>query len=325
MRLAWVMVVGAMTAACGDDASGTDMAAPDLGTAAIDRGRYLANNVGACVFCHTPLNPDGTRDNSRFLGGWDCFFDLDPANPDVGCLSTRNLSNDATGLKNATDEQIKKAFRDGTRTDGKAMAPVMPYWLFHNMTDADADAIVAYLRTVPGVSHVVPANQPPWDNIPAPTPPIDPSTIPTPPSTHPDFAAAMRGRYLAAQAGLCVDCHTPELPPGPTLPIDMTRPFAGGRMFPAQALGFMSPPYPAMITTANLTPDATGLAGWTVQQIKTAIKDGKDRTGGGVCAGTHGLTTSPYAGLTDADVTDIATYITTVPAIMNARTDCVGP
>src|SRR5436190_14571665 len=141
MRLALWVVLGLAAAGCGEDTSaGADMAAPDLGESPVDRGRYLVNNVGACTFCHTPLNPDGSRDLTRLLAGFECFVDLDPTNAQVGCLSSRNLTNDPTGLKNATNEQIKDAFLNGHRTDDKPMVPVMPYWLFHNMTMQDADS-----------------------------------------------------------------------------------------------------------------------------------------------------------------------------------------
>jgi len=320
-------LISIVLAGCSSDTTGEpDMGAPDMAGAEVARGRYLVNNVGLCTFCHTPLNPDGSRDNTRRLGGFDCFIDTDPADPNVGCLSSRNLTNDATGLKNATNAQIKDSFRNGVSIDGKPLAPVMPYWLFHNMTEADADAIVAYLRTVPAVNHTVPANQAPWANLPAPVPSIDPETIPKPPVGSPNYDSAMRGRYLSAQVGLCLDCHTPDLPPGPTVPIDMTKPFGGNRMFFAPQLGFMSPPYPPMIYTANLTQDATGLLGYTAADVKKAVKDGLDRTGGGVCAAAHGLVTSPYAGLEATDLDDIANYIVTLPAVQNMRAmDCVGP
>src|SRR5258706_5437928 len=144
----------------------TPDAAPDSpGRDKVARGRYIMNVLGACTFCHTPLNPDGSRDMTRLFAGVDCLFDIDPSTPGFGCISSRNLSNDPTGLINATDDQIKNAFRNGHRTDGKTLAPVMPYWVFHNMTDADADSIVAYMRTIPGITHTVQGNEEPWASI----------------------------------------------------------------------------------------------------------------------------------------------------------------
>ena len=99
----------------------------------------------------------------------------------------------------------------------------MPYWVFHNMTEDDQNAIVAYLRTVPGVDHQVAANEQPWASIndgvgavcnmlgtqgttPCKADFIDPATIPMPSAGFANQASALRGRYLSSMAGLCVDC-----------------------------------------------------------------------------------------------------------------------
>jgi len=336
----WIaaIVVASGALGCGDN---TKPATPvdssvDAGRTEVERGRYIMNNLGACTFCHTPLNPDGSRDLTRLLAGVDCLADIAPDNvPNpgdgvgVGCISSRNLTNDATGLKNVTDQQIKDAIRMGTRTDGKTLAPVMPYWIFHNMTDADLDAVVAYLRTVPGVSHTVQPNEPPWsvinDNGPLAAL-IDPADIPMPVNAGADEASALRGRYLSGMAGLCIDCHTPDLPPTGIRPIDITRAYAGGRMFPKQQLGLLDPSYPDFITTRNLTPDATGLQTFTVADLERAIAEGKDKNGNGVCAATHGNAISPYAALDPQDLTDIATYIHYLaPVVNDTGADCMGP
>jgi len=327
---------------CGDNGerrATVDSGTPD-GKSAVARGQYIANVLGACTFCHTPLRQDGTRDTSRLLAGVDCFLDADsPSGVDdgngTGCISTRNLTNHETGLKNATDQQIKDAFRDGIRTDGKKMAPLMPYWLFHNMTDEDADAVVAYLRTVPGVEHQVPPNQAPWsgynDGSIAQVPFATDADIPMPRGGV-NNASAMRGRYLSAKVGLCIDCHTPETAPF-SFELDYTRAFGGGRVFPKEALGLIDSSYPALVMTRNLTPDATGLMGWTREQIKLTIADGRDRTNNQVCAATHGGAISPYAALEPQDLDDIVEYIYNLPAVaLNTTTcpepgcgDCAGP
>lgn len=334
MKIALGLLLAAAAAGCGDDGPATPADAPvDAVDEQVQRGRYVANTLGACTFCHTPLLPNGQRDETRLLAGIDCFFDLDPATAGFGCLSSRNLTNHETGLKNATDAQIKDAIRNGKRTDDKFLTPVMPFWVFHNMTDEDVDAVVAYLRTLPPVENQVPPNEEPWASINDGTAtggmpsavPIDPADIPLPPAG-PNQASAMRGRYLSSMAGLCLDCHTPDLPQPGIRPIDMARPYGGGRMFPAPDLGLLVPPYPPIIATRNLTPHATGLQGFTVAQIKAAIADGKDRDGNAVCAGTHGSMISPYAALDPQDLEDIATYISTLPPIDNdTGENCAGP
>ncbi len=341
-----ILLAVATVAACGDNKAPdqSDARPVDAGIDKVARGRYLVNNVAACPFCHTPLNPDGSRDLTRELSGIECLVGPQDG-PGIGCLNSRNLTNDPTGLMFATDAQIKYAFQNGVRTDGHTMVPVMPYDVFANMTDDDADSIVAYLRTVPGVNHQVPVNEAPWilwnlgpcdpmfdpmtmaPNCLPPNEPLDKSLIPMPTPTYANQAAALRGRYLAGQAGLCIDCHTSTDDPG-MVTLDPTKFFAGGRMFPSDDLGLMTPPYPAVITSANLTPDpTTGLGAYTLQQIKDAISVGKDPTGHAVCAATHGGVTSPYAGLTPGDLDDIGNFIASLPPIVNAAgmDSCQGP
>src|SRR5215475_7021458 len=190
----------------------------------VKRGEYLVEHISLCNNCHTPHNPDGSFDRSRLLSGVECLVDVDPE-PGKGCLHSRNLTPDPTGLKNRTDAQIKEMFQNGVTPTGKALIPLMPYWSYHNMTDEDANAVVAYLRSVPAVSHAVPASEAPWASPPRPAAPIDPATIPSPPQEN---RSALRGRYLASLAGVCLECHTPSLPPGGARPVDMSRPFAVG-------------------------------------------------------------------------------------------------
>jgi len=175
----------------------------------------------------------------------------------------------------------------------------MPYWIFHNLQPGDVDAIIAYLRTVPAVANVVPPNDPPFENPAATATPVDPSSIPN--------VGPANGRYLAQFA--CLDCHTPELPPGSARPIDMTRAFAGGRVFP---IG------PNNITSVNLTPDKTGLdGGWSQADIVRVLKQGRDPEDGGICPPMPVGPMGAFGGLTDQDAKDIADYICSLSAISN--------
>jgi mono/diheme cytochrome c family protein len=321
MKRGWQLCVVATLAlaACGDD---NPTKKPDAGQTPAERGQYIMNVLGACTFCHTPLRQDGTRDTDRLFAGVDCFVDIDSPNfldndNGTGCISTRNLTPHATGLKNATGEQIKKAFQDGIRTDGKKIAPIMPYWIFHNMTEDDANAIVAYLRTLPPIDHTVKANEAPWslynDGVIEQAPVIDPADIPMPTSGASD-TSAMNGRYLSSMAGLCIDCHTPEAVPNSFILDVKNKAFTGGRVFPKESLGLLDPSYKPFIVTRNLTGDNTGLGGWSHDQIKNSIAIGKDRDGNAVCAATHGGLISPYSALTDSDLEDIVNYISKLPS-----------
>ena len=308
----------------GTDAGGGDMdAGTDAGVDPAVRGQYLVDHLIGCTGCHTPRNMDGSPDMTRYLAGVDCFVDTDPTDATVGCLSSRNLTNHATGLASRSNAEIKAMFLDGLRPDGSALANVMPYWVFHNMTTEDADAIVAYLRTVPGVDHTVTPRQAPWTGVTVPSPALMDSDIPMPTTASP---AAMRGRYLAAKSGVCIECHTAHTAPGPGLPIDATRVFGGGEGFPAAAFGLPVPPFPATIYTANITPHATGIMGWTAMDVVNVIKMGRDRAGGNVCPPMPVGPMGEYGGITDADAADIAAYITALPPIDNMIPNgCVAP
>jgi mono/diheme cytochrome c family protein len=180
---------------------------PDASAAMlVARGDYLVNHVAACGDCHTPRNADGTPDQTKALSGIDCFLDTAPDDPNMGCLASRNLTNDPTGLANRTDQQIRDMFQKGIRPGGQFLNAYMPYSVFANMTDDDALSVVAYLRTVPGVSHAVAASQPPWDNPTSAAPQLIPDLIPRDPN---ETNSTANGRYLAAMAGICIICHTP--------------------------------------------------------------------------------------------------------------------
>ncbi len=280
----------------------------------IARGQYIAHTVAVCVDCHSPRGPDGAFDEARHLSGVDCFVDAIPEDEDLGCLNTANLTNHPTGLANRSDAEIKKMFLEGVRPDGTALHPFMPYFVFGNMSEADADAVVAYLRSLPGVDHQVAPSQVPFTPPAAPAPKVDlASEVPMPVEGYPEMEAAMRGRYLAANVGICLECHTPETAPGTAEPRDWSRSFQGGRAFPAAAFGLPSPPFPEVIYSANLTPHENGLGERTVEQLVEAIKNGVDPEGNGVCPPMPAGPMGEFKNLADGDLVDLAHFIKSLP------------
>jgi len=104
-------------------------------------GAYLAGPAGHCVECHSPLTPKGPdlADNLgaggfEFHGPW-------------GVSVSSNIT--PTGLMDRSDDEIKAMITRGVRPDGTKMLPPMGYAYYANISDADLDAIVAYLRTLP--------------------------------------------------------------------------------------------------------------------------------------------------------------------------------
>lgn len=304
---------------CGDNVGTTppvDAAAP---TATAARGEYLVKAVGSCNDCHTPRKDDGSPDMTQFLSGVECFIDVNPGPGNDGCLHSRNLTNHPTGLMNRSDAEIKMMFQNGMRPNGQALIPVMPYWVFHNLTDVDAQSIVLYLRTVPGVDHTVPANDKEFPPPAQPAAPLDMNKIPTSTAS---TASARNGRYLASLA--CVECHTPLTSEVDFRAIEESKLLAGNRAFPRNLLG-LPPEYPDVIYSANITPHATGLGSYTAAQIVAVLKQGVDKDGKGVCppmpAGMAG-----FVNLTDQDANDIAGYLLSIPPVDNPVSGtCVVP
>jgi mono/diheme cytochrome c family protein len=276
--------------------------APEASTdrdAQILRGKYLTQVIYPCGGCHTPRN---TTD--KVFSGVDCWTDTLPMDADAGCLGSRNLTNHQTGIGNLTDTEVKNAFLKGERSDGKALHPQMPYPLLGNMREDDAVAIVTFLRSLPPIDHRVQANQPPFDVQPAtPAPGWPQASIPMPRADYPDQAAAMRGRYLAGNFGGCMDCHTPRDMKGAQL---RSEAFSGGRKF-----GDAYAP--------NLTPDPTGIEGYSLDDIVRAIKRGEDpdQNYSKLCPPMPAGPMGAYGGMTDDDARDIAHYLFSIPPVEN--------
>ena len=311
---------GTAGAAGGTGETGGAGGAPAL-TAVQARGKYIVDVVAACGDCHTPRDMNGPIPGMYLAGNPN--FVVAGADQKLG---SRNLTNDPTGLKNRSDAEIKNMFQNGMRPvaaagESGALNPVMPYYIFHNMTDEDADAVVAYLRTVPGVSNMIPRRGTMFD-VPAPAPPVADATIPAPSPTYPQLANAMHGRYLAAKAGVCMECHTkhldPTAVPAPMTVLDETKLFAGGEDF-SQAFATTLMIHPV---SKNLTSDVTtGLGNWTVADIVKALKMGVAKDGTGICPPMPAGPMGAFGHLTDEDATDIAHYIKSLPAIPNMIVD----
>jgi mono/diheme cytochrome c family protein len=218
----------------------------------LERGTYLMNGIVACGNCHTPKGPDGRALADKELSGGD------PIDSPVFHAIPANITPDKeTGIGNWTDEQIVNAIRNGKRPDGTIIGPPMPIAFYRDMSDSDAKAIVAYLRSIRPISNKSAKST---YKIPLPA-------AYGPPVTHvadvPRTNHVAYGKYLATGLGHCMDCHTPQVQGRP----DMTKMGAGGNPFGS--------PNGGVILSANLTPgNPNGMAGWTNDQVKTAITTG---------------------------------------------------
>jgi mono/diheme cytochrome c family protein len=118
----------------------------------IQRGKYLVT-IGGCMDCHTPGYFFGKPDMARFLGGSEVGFEI----PGLGVFHGSNLTPDKeTGLGNWTEAQIITAIQTGKRPDGRELAPIMPWRAFAQLTKSDAQAMAAFLKSLPPVKNKVP-------------------------------------------------------------------------------------------------------------------------------------------------------------------------
>jgi mono/diheme cytochrome c family protein len=110
----------------------------------LKKGRYLAT-IGHCMECHTPFKQGGGADFADSLGKGGRDF----PGP-WGISNSRNITSSKTaGLGDWTDAEIKTAITQGKRKDGTPLKGPMGFQYYAKMTDADLDAVIAYLRTVP--------------------------------------------------------------------------------------------------------------------------------------------------------------------------------
>lgn len=130
------------------------LGAPGLSHAASpqERGAYLVHVMG-CGDCHTPGSFLGKPDMTRRLAGGDVGFVV----PGLGYFWGPNLTSDAkTGLGAWTQAEIVAALRTGTTPGGRILSPNMPWREYAGLTDDDANAIAAYLKSLPPVERLVP-------------------------------------------------------------------------------------------------------------------------------------------------------------------------
>jgi mono/diheme cytochrome c family protein len=115
--------------------------APAPAQGAVERGRYLVEDVAMCEECHTPRDAEGNLDESRRLQGAQIWI--------VPVHSNPNWANNApplAGFGGYTDQQGEDVLERGVGPNGETIR--QPMHIYH-MNHADAQAIIAYLRSLP--------------------------------------------------------------------------------------------------------------------------------------------------------------------------------
>ena len=262
----------------------TLVAAPAAAETLLERGDYLVNGIVACGNCHTPQGPTGPAEGMELAGqlvmDWEPFTAYAP-----------NITPDPeTGIGTWSKADIVRAIREGIRPDGSLIGPPMPIGLYRGMSDEDAEAIAAYVMSVPAVKNEVPRSD---YRVPLPDsygPPVE--NVEAPPRE--DELAY--GAYLAGPLGHCIECHTPFVEGHP----DFENQLGAG--------GFAIPGPWGIAVTANITPHPTdGIdPSITDEQLAAMIRTGVRPDGAPMMPpmGYH-----YYASINDADMKALIRYI----------------
>ncbi len=268
----------------------------------IERGRYLAYHVNACIDCHSQ------RDWSIFSGpiipgtegaGGE-VFDTKLGFP--GRFVAPNITPYA--LKEWTDGEILRAITCGVSKDGRALFPIMPHPNYGKMDESDVHAIIAYLRSMKPVANKTEVSVAdfPMNFI--------MNTMPKPArfSKRPQPENQVEyGKYLV-NAASCNDCHTKQ-----EKGEFVGEPFAGGFEFKF--------PDGSVVSSLNITPHETGIGNWDkatfVSRFKMYadssykpmnVKDGEFKTV---------MPWSMYAGMSNSDLEAIYAYLKTLQPVNN--------
>ena len=288
--------IAAIVAIC----AGAVLAMPERAASAetlLQRGAYLTKSLAACGRCHTPR--DG---NSLPIAGMEMAGGTEFDDADLGHVVAPNITPDPeTGIGRWTQAQIVNAIRNGVRPDGTIIGPPMPFSAYDDLSDRDANAIAAYLRTMKPIRHTVAKSQYkmalPESHGPTVTHVKEPNR-------------ADRLAYGAYLAGGGARHRPPPLREGGQQ-LDRKRAFAGGRrLHPYGQPG-------AVVMSRNISPDPDdGIGKWSDAEIKRATTAGIRPDGARI---SPAMPYPWYKGIAPADLDALVAYLRTVPPQKNSE------
>lgn len=211
--------------------------------AVIARGKHLVESVAGCASSHC---------HGQDLGGGEPIV-MGP----LGTLCGPNITPDSLGAA-YSDGEFARIIKQGIKKDGCSVR-MMPSQDINWLPDSDVLAIVSYLRTVaPGdrpngtttigtLGKILDRQDKIVLDVARRIDHTKKEDVPAPEPT---------ARYGAFLGRLCTGCHGEHL--------------SGGRIPGAPS---------SLPTPLNLTPDATGLAGWTYADFDKLLKQGVRKNG----------------------------------------------
>ena len=259
--------------------------------ALVARGEYLAR-AGNCIGCHTaPGQPELAGG-----GGIETPF---------GTVHAPNITPDAaTGIGAWSRAEFRRALHHGRSKDGRLLYPAFPYPSYTLVVREDADALFAYLRSVPPVRQ---ENRPHALRFPYSTQAALAvwRALFFRPAMREAEAEPDRGRYLVQALGHCAACHSGRNAWGAA---SARTEFAGGLM-----------PDGGWYAPSLASPAEAGVQDWPVAEVVRLLKTGiTDRASvtGPMAEVVHASTQH----LTEADLAAMARYLAAIPRQSAERT-----
>lgn len=247
---------------------------------AIARGRHLVGAVTFCQECH-----------GEDLGG-----EILENDPGIGTISAPNLTAGRGGVgATYSDADYVRAIRHGVNPQGRGLI-IMHSDIYHNLSEQDLGALIAYFKSRPPVDNEVPeTNIQPLGRIFVGLGMFDMEGLPLIPvevidhsarfvAAPPEGATAAYGEYLTSIT-LCSFCHGADLAGAPPLEPGM-------------------PPAP------NLTPGGE-LASWSEADFMQTMRTGVTPQGHEIDA--EFMPWDVFANMTDDELRAAWTYLQSLP------------
>ena len=261
------------------------IAAPDptlYSAATIARGKLVAT-AGDCVVCHTA--PNGVPN----AGGH-------ALETPFGTVYSTNITPDEKhGIGNWSFAAFERAMREGIHRDGRQLYPAFPYTAFAKISDADMQALYAYLMAQEPVAYAPPETKlafpfgvrplmAGWNLLFHKNEQFVPDTTRS--------AQWNRGAYLVEGAGHCSACHSPR---------NMLGAEKGGRAYLTGGIadGWEAP----ALTSLSKAP-----VPWSETELFSYLRTGFSQQHG-VAAGPMAPVVAELAQLPADDVRAIAHYL----------------
>ncbi|RXH18800.1 molybdopterin cofactor-binding domain-containing protein [Bradyrhizobium guangzhouense] len=249
--------------------------------ATIARGEQLAA-LGNCAECHTNLN-GVLNAGGRAL------------ETPFGTIYSTNITPDVeTGIGAWSYPAFERAMREGLHRDGRQLYPAFPYTHFSRTSEADLQALYAYLMAQPAVRATAPANALAFPFNIRPLLAGWNALFHDTREFKPDPAKSgqwNRGAYLVESLGHCSACHSPRN----ALGAEQRQAYLAGGF----AEGWEAPP----LTSLSHAPIP-----WNEDELFTYLRTGHSRYHG-VAAGPMAPIVRDLKALPDQDIRAMAVYL----------------